>query len=233
MTGEDLRVAFEDVPAAWRTRLTGWAPQAIERVIEGVRAASGGRPIAPADPWRALRLVAPEQARVVILGQDPYPTAGHADGLAFSSAGGRPPSLRRIFAVLAQNRPGFVAPGHARLDAWANQGVLLLNTVLTVEVGRIGSHLACGWQELTGEIIRVLLRRADPPVFMLWGTRAKAFFEEAAAGLDVAMPEGLEVLTTRHPSNDFRREFMSQASHFLATAHQVDWWQLDDPSPSA
>ena len=234
MRADELRAAFDGFPPEWLEHLGGWTPEAIDRVVDRVRAVSGSAPIAPPDPWRALRLVGPKQVRVVILGQDPYPTAGHADGLAFSSGGGRPPSLRRIFAVLAQDRPGFQPPPHARLDAWARQGVLLLNTALTVEVGRIGSHLACGWQALTREVIRALIYRPQPPVFLLWGTKAKGFFDEAlqevpadrAAGRAVR-PE-LRVLTTRHPSNDFRREFMAEGSHFQATAHLVDWWRLDD-----
>jgi uracil-DNA glycosylase len=123
--------------------------------------------------------VAPQGVRVVILGQDPYPTAGHADGLAFSAARGKPPSLRRVFAVLGADRPGFVPPARWVLDGWARQGVLLLNPTLTVEVGRIGSHLECGWQALTSQIIEVLCRRDAPPVFLLSGSRAQAFFDAA------------------------------------------------------
>ena len=68
------------------------------------------------------------------------------------------------------------------LDGWARQGVLLLNPVLTVEVGRGGSHMDCGWQALTREIVRVLARRATPPVFLLWGSQAQAFFDAAVPG---------------------------------------------------
>ena len=104
-------------------------------------AVSGERPIAPDDPLRALRLVGPEAVKVVVIGQDPYPTAGHADGLAFSAGRGRPRSLARVFELLADARPGFVAPESWALDAWARRGVLLLNPVMTVEIGRSGSHL--------------------------------------------------------------------------------------------
>jgi uracil-DNA glycosylase len=79
-------------------------------VVRNVRRVSGDRPIAPPDPFRALRLVAPDAVKVVVFGQDPYPTAGHADGLAFSAGRGKPRSLARIFEVLARDRPGFVAP---------------------------------------------------------------------------------------------------------------------------
>lgn len=221
MTADDLPAAFASLPASWTRALAGWTPARTAAVVQRVRAVSAGREIAPADPFRALRLVAPQDARVVILGQDPYPTAGHADGLAFSAARGKPPSLRRILAVLAADRPGFAPPARWVLDGWARQGVLLLNPALTVEVGRIGSHLDCGWQALTSEIVEILCKRRDPPVFLLWGSRAQAFFAAAC-------PAGCapRVLRTRHPSNDFRREFMADGSHFLATADRVDWWAL-------
>ena len=220
-TAADLPGLFASLPPAWAQALTGWTPGATQAVAERVRSVSQDRPIAPDDPFRALRLTAPDQVRVVVLGQDPYPRPGHADGLAFSATHGRPVSLRRIFAVLAADRPGFVPPASSRLDAWAQQGVLLLNPVLTVEVGQIGSHLACGWQALTSEIIKLLCNRSDPPVFLLWGSQAQTFFEQAC-------PAGASppLLRTRHPSNDFRREFMAQGSHFAATAHLVDWWAL-------
>ena len=82
-----------------------------------VVAVSGDAPIAPDDPLRALRLVAPEAVKVVVIGQDPYPTAGHADGLAFSAGKGRPRSLARIFELLAEARPGFRRPKPGRSKA--------------------------------------------------------------------------------------------------------------------
>ena len=219
MTADDLRTAFDTLPDAWAAVLPGWTTARREAVVRAVRAVSGERAIAPCDPFRALRLVAPEDVRVVILGQDPYPTQGHADGLAFSAARGRPASLRRIFAVLAADRPGWMAPTHARLDRWARQGALLLNPVLSVEIGRAGSHQDCGWQALTSEIIQVLCRRDTPPAFLLWGKRAQAFFDEAAGPASPA-----SVWRTRHPAHDFQRGFMAEGSHFLATADCVDWW---------
>ncbi|MEN9417250.1 MAG: uracil-DNA glycosylase Ung [Pseudomonadota bacterium] len=220
MTADDLAPVLDTLPPAWAAVLPGWTAERRRAVVEAVRAVSGTRPIAPADPLRALRLVAPEAVRAVVLGQDPYPTAGHADGLAFSAARGRPPSLRRIFAVLAADRPGWIPPAHGRLDAWARQGVLLLNPVLTVEEGRAGSHQGCGWQALTSEIIRVLCSRTHAPEFLLWGARAQAFFD-AAVG---ASPPAGHVWRTRHPAHDFQRAFMADGSHFLSTAHCVDWW---------
>ncbi|MFT3819016.1 MAG: uracil-DNA glycosylase [Rubrivivax sp.] len=221
MTADELPAAFDRLPPAWRSRLPGWTPAAQAAVVERVRAASGDREIAPPDPFRALRLVAPDQVRVVVFGQDPYPRPGHADGLAFSAGHGKPHSLRRVFEVLAADRPGWRPPAQWALDGWARQGVLLLNPVLTVEVGLAGSHLHCGWQALTSEIVKTLCRQAEPPVFLLWGKPAGAFFDSARP------PDAHPVvLRTRHPSHDMRREFMAGGSHFQATADRVDWWAL-------
>ncbi|MCA0242468.1 MAG: uracil-DNA glycosylase [Proteobacteria bacterium] len=221
MTADELPAAFDRLPAAWRAGLPGWTAAAQAAVVERVRAAAGGRDIAPPDPFRALRLVAPEQVRVVVFGQDPYPRPGHADGLAFSAGHGKPHSLRRVFEVLAADRPGWQRPAQWALDGWARQGVLLLNPVLTVTVGQAGSHLQCGWQALTSEIVKILCERPQPPVFMLWGKPASAFFD--AARPPAAQPV---VLRTRHPSHDFQRQFMADGSHFQATADRVDWWAL-------
>ena len=151
MTPDDLPAAFASLPEGWARALPGWTPERCQAVMQRVRAVSAARPIAPEDPFRALRLTSPHKVKVVVFGQDPYPTAGHADGLAFSALSGKPASLRRIFAVLAADRPGFKPPQRWVLDDWAHQGALLLNPTLTVEVGQIGSHLNCGWQALTSE----------------------------------------------------------------------------------
>ena len=225
MNAGQLEAALSTLPAEWAAVLPGWTPARWAAIAQCVMAVSGDRPIAPGDPLRALRLVAPDEVRVVVIGQDPYPTAGHADGLAFSAARGRPRSLARVFDVLASDRPGFSAPASGwQLDAWARQGVLLLNPVLTVEVGRTASHMACGWQALTSEVVSMLAGRAAPPVFMLWGTKAQAFWK-------AAVPHGAtaRTLVTRHPSYDFARGFMANGSHFEATADLVDWWGIGLP----
>jgi uracil-DNA glycosylase len=221
MTPEGLAAAFASLPSTWRQRLPGWTAAATDQVVERVRAVSGDRDIAPEDPFRALRLVAPEAARVVIFGQDPYPRPGHADGLAFSAGHGKPHSLRRIFDVMAADRPGWSRPEVWALDAWAKQGVLLLNPVMTVEVGQAGSHMQCGWQALTCEIVQTLCENPEPPAFLLWGKPANAFFD-AARPANTPVP----VWRTRHPSHDMKRAFMAEGSHFMATADRVDWWAL-------
>lgn len=222
MTADDLPAAFETLPAAWAKVLPGWTPALCAAVCKRVREVSGDRPIGPPDPFRALRLVAPDKVKIVIFGQDPYPTAGHADGLAFSAGQGRPRSLGRIFEVLVQDRPGFAPPVAWKLDAWAAQGVLLLNPALTVEIGVTGSHLNVGWQALTSQIVDALCKSPVPPTYFLWGSKAQVFFAKARNG--VTAPR---VLTTRHPSYDIRREFMNEGSHFVATQHVVDWWAFD------
>lgn len=221
MTAADLEAAFASLPAAWRESLPGWTPAATHDLAARVRAVSGEREIAPPDPFRALRLVPPRQTRVVIFGQDPYPRPGHADGLAFSAGHGRPHSLRRVFDVLEADRPGWRRPAVWALDDWAAQGVLLLNPVLSVEVGQAASHMNCGWQALTSEIVKTLCGMDRPPAFLLWGKPANAFFDAARPA--AARPP---VWRTRHPSHDMRREFMAEGSHFLATADLVDWWRL-------
>ncbi|MDE2455993.1 MAG: uracil-DNA glycosylase [Burkholderiales bacterium] len=221
MTADDLPAAFASLPTPWRALLTGWTPELQACVARRVRAVSQEREIAPPDPFRALRLVPPDAVKVVVFGQDPYPRPGHADGLAFSAGHGKPHSLRRVFEVLEVDRPGWKRPAVWKLDAWAGAGVLLLNPVLTVEVGVAGSHAECGWQALTSQIVQVLCARRAPPIFLLWGKPANAFF-------DAARPEGSApaVLRTRHPSHDFKRGFMVEGSHFAATADLVDWWGL-------
>lgn len=221
MTADDLEAAFASLPAAWAQALPNWTAARRAALIDRIRAVSDARPIAPEDPFRALRFGGPTSVKVVVFGQDPYPKPGQADGLAFSAGQGKPPSLRRVFQVLAADRPGFQPPPVWKLDAWARQGVLLLNPTLTIESGRIGSHMECGWQALTSDIVKSLCGLDQPPTFLLWGSKARAFFEQAC-------PPGasVRVLSTRHPSNDMQRKFMSEGSHFLQTAELVDWWAL-------
>jgi uracil-DNA glycosylase len=159
---------------------------------EGARLASfiqqrlvAGARIFPPCPLHALELTPLKQVRVVILGQDPYHRAGQAQGLAFSTAPGvkLPPSLRNIFEEVAR-APGLCLSAKARLQArrsgpdgslvpWARQGVLLLNTSLTVEEGRPGSHAKQGWEVLTDDIIESVSMLERPVVFMLWGAHAQ------------------------------------------------------------
>jgi uracil-DNA glycosylase len=135
--------------------------------------------IFPPQPLRALGLTAPEKTRIVILGQDPYHGRGQAEGLAFSVASGvrPPPSLRNIFKEierdLKQAPPAFPVPGGS-LVSWAESGVLLLNTCLTVEEARPASHAGKGWELLTDKVIRHLSQANHAVLFLLWGAHAQS-----------------------------------------------------------
>lgn len=124
--------------------------------------------------FAALDATPPERARVVVLGQDPYHGAGQAHGLSFSVPRGVPipPSLRNIYRALQQDL-GIPPAKHGDLTAWAEQGVLLLNAVLTVEEGQAGSHHGQGWERFTDAVVAALNGRATPLVFMLWGRPAQ------------------------------------------------------------
>lgn len=133
-----------------------------------------GATIYPPEPLRALALTPPESVRVVILGQDPYHGPGQAEGLAFSVAPGVkwPPSLRNIF--LERHRDlGLEPPMSGSLVHWAEQGVLLLNTCLTVEDGAPASHAGRGWEVLTDAVIQQVGESTSPRAFLLWGAHAQ------------------------------------------------------------
>ena len=135
--------------------------------------------IFPPQPLRALEVTPASKVRIVILGQDPYHGRGQAEGLAFSVAPGVviPPSLRNIFKEiqrdLGTSPPQFPVPGGSLVN-WAAQGVLLLNTCLTVEEARPASHAGQGWETLTDHVIRQVSARQNPVVFMLWGAHAQS-----------------------------------------------------------
>ena len=210
--GQQADLAFEGnaIP-----RLMRWAPQdwpvgagwqdvvdAFFRSPAGLQLAGfvrrrleEGAVIYPPQPLRALELTPLHRVRAVILGQDPYHGPGQAEGLAFSvPAGVRiPPSLRNIFKEIGcQSASG-------SLTAWAQRGVLLLNTILTVEDGQAASHAKKGWEALTDELLARVAATASPCVYMLWGAHAQAkggLIDAAAAR------HGREalVLQANHPS---------------------------------
>ena len=124
--------------------------------------------------FRALELCPAERVRVVILGQDPSHEPGQAMGLSFSVPEGTklPPSLRNIYLERSSDL-GLDAPENGDLTAWAEQGVLLLNTVLTVERGKANSHSLWGWQDFTDTVIESINRLPQPIAFLLWGSQAQ------------------------------------------------------------
>lgn len=127
------------------------------------------------DIFNALKATSYGNTRVVILGQDPYHGQGQAHGMCFSVQPGvpKPPSLVNVFKEL-QADLGVAPPSHGHLIHWARQGVLMLNTVLTVRAGSPNSHKGKGWETFTDEVIRLLDRRERPMVFLLWGANARA-----------------------------------------------------------
>ena len=135
-----------------------------------------GRQVFPpgSDMFNALNSTPFDDVKIVILGQDPYHGEGQAHGLCFSVKPGVPvpPSLRNIYRQL-ETDVGFEPPGHGFLQAWAQQGVLLLNSVLTVRANQAGSHQGKGWERFTDEIIKVVGQGEKPVVFVLWGVHAR------------------------------------------------------------
>ncbi|UIJ40350.1 MULTISPECIES: uracil-DNA glycosylase [Vibrio] len=167
-----------------------------------------------------------ESVRVVILGQDPYHGANQAHGLAFSVLPGVkiPPSLRNMYKELAQDIEGFEIPNHGYLDSWASQGVLMLNTVLTVEEAKAHSHAKCGWETFTDAIITELNQRSEPIIFLLWGAHA----QKKGQAID---SERHHVLTAPHPSPLSARRGFFGCKHFSMTnkilssidQNPIDW----------
>lgn len=146
------------------------------------------------DIYNALKLTSYSDVRVVIIGQDPYHEVGQAHGLCFSVQDGTPfpPSLLNIFKEI-QNDLGYPLPHSGNLTKWAEQGVLLLNTVLTVREHYANSHKNKGWEEFTSAVIKSLNNRKEPIVFLLWGNDAKKKREL------ITNPNHI-ILTAAHPS---------------------------------
>lgn len=172
--GRPVRV---EIAGDWRAALEPVADQ-VSRVEEFLRAErAAGRTVLPVEPliWRALERPLAD-VRVLIVGQDPYPTPGHPTGLAFSadrSVRPLPRSLSNLYRELTDDL-GCPAPEHGDLSAWADQGVLLLNRVLTVRAGNPGSHRGRGWEDITGHLVQTLAHRGGPLVAVLWGRQAAA-----------------------------------------------------------
>ena len=175
--------------------------------------------------FRALDLTPLDAVRIVILGQDPYHGPGQAHGLCFSVQNGvrTPPSLVNIYKEL-QSDLGIPPARHGHLEHWARQGVLLLNSVLTVEMGQAASHQGKGWERFTDAVIAQVNMRTEPVVFMLWGSYAqrKAAFVDAERHL---------VLKAPHPSplsahnGFFGCRHFSKANAFMESngMHPIDW----------
>lgn len=186
------------VPQDWQTPLRAALVTPETLALQGfldAELAAGKTIFPPQDAWfRALELTPLDKVRVVILGQDPYHGPGQAHGLCFSVPPGvrPPPSLVNIYKELGRDL-GLPRPPHGFLEHWARQGVLLLNSVLTVEMAKAASHSKKGWEPFTDAIVARVNDKAEPVVFMLWG----AYAHKKAANVDGRRHL---VLKAAHPS---------------------------------
>jgi uracil-DNA glycosylase len=165
------------LPPSWQPHLAAeFAQPYIAKLKAFLTAERAAHTIYPPEPqvFRALELTPFERTTVVILGQDPYHGWGQAHGLAFSVQPGvkPPPSLMNMYKELEADL-GIARPTTGFLEPWAQQGVLLLNTALTVRANEANSHAKQGWEPLTDAIIRAVANRADPAIFVLWGANAQ------------------------------------------------------------
>jgi uracil-DNA glycosylase len=208
----DARSLAADWQPFWQSFARSPVGQSLMQRVDG--RLGNGALIQPPDPLRIFRMLSLAQVRVVILGQDPYHGPHQAQGVAFSVPEGItiPPSLRNIFKEIqreSQVSPPAPAPASSpsplflsgQLDRWVEQGVLLLNTVLTVEQGLPASHAQWGWEVWTDQVITAVAQAEQPVVFMLWGAHAQAKHKliDAASGPQGIAPRHL-VLQANHPS---------------------------------
>ena len=230
---EPLREVFARVPPAWRQVTDPFIASDTGRALADFvdQRVRDGACVYPGAVFRALEFAPPDAVRVVILGQDPYHGPGQAHGLAFSVAAGQrklPPSLRNLLHEVAADT-GAASICRDDLSAWAQQGVLLLNSVLSVEDGAPQSHAGRGWEALTDALLARVAEQAEPVVFMLWGAaaqRKRPLIEPTAplSGAAVRVSKHL-VLLANHPSPLAARRpplpfigcrHFSQANAFLA-----------------
>ena len=214
--------------AGWRQALAAElvAPyfRELRAFVDAERAAHSVFPPA-GDVFNALKLTPPAAVKVLLLGQDPYHDDGQAHGLAFSVRPGvpPPPSLANIFKELEADL-GLPRPDHGCLASWTKQGVLLLNTVLTVRAHQPNSHRGKGWERFTDAVIRAVNARCEPTVFLLWGgpaqKKADLIDRSRHAVIEAAHPSPLSAYRGFLGSRPF-----SQANAFLRQhgRGEVDW----------
>ena len=193
------RSAFDAMEPSWKTRLaTEMKKPYVDRLITFLDGESRTHTVFPpkAQVWTALNLCPFEQVKVVVLGQDPYHGPNQAHGLAFSVAKGIaiPPSLRNMITEASRDPEVAIPPTapHGNLECWSRQGVLMLNTCLTVRKGEANSHQKKGWEDFTDAIIRELSKR-EGIVYMLWGAPAQSKCKSIDAKKNV-------IIKTSHPS---------------------------------
>jgi uracil-DNA glycosylase len=192
-----------DLSPTWAQFLADfWQSQVGQSLSEKLLASlKAGNVVYPRTPYKALALTPFENVRVVILGQDPYHGPCQAEGLAFSVGDSQkiPPSLRNILKEIQRDTGGLppLSANGGSLVRWAEQGVLLLNTVLTVEDGLPAGHSKWGWEVLTDKIIQALAKDSKPHAFLLWGGHA----QNKAVGIEAFNEDGRHlILKANHPS---------------------------------
>ena len=213
-----------EIEANWKDRLANeFAAEYMAKLIQFLRdERAAGKRIYPArnDIFTAFNLTPFDAVKVVILGQDPYHGPNQAHGLSFSVRQGvaPPPSLQNIYKEL-RNDLGTPYPCHGNLESWAKQGVLMLNSNLTVEHGKAGAHAGIGWERFTDAVVAELNNARNNIVFILWGRKA----QKKGAGID---PKRHKVLTSAHPSpfsaynGFFDSKPFSKANAYLAN-HKI------------
>jgi len=218
------------IPTAWSDRLGAETGKPYYRALDAFLDAevAAGQAVLPprADIFTALRLTPPDRVKVLLLGQDPYPTPGHAHGLCFSvqpDVRPLPMSLRNVYKELHTD-VGFRLPNNGHLAPWAGQGVLMLNTVLTVRARSANSHARRGWETFTDRIIELVAARSTRVVFLLWGGAARR------KALLVPEDSPHAIIECAHPSPLSARKFFgcrcfSRTNARLAEAGlaPVDW----------
>ncbi len=226
----------DTLPPAWSGIFEhGYTREQFAALSAAVDAAYAAGDVFPSreNLFRALALVRPADVKVVILGQDPYPTPGNAHGLSFSvpPTVRTPASLKNIYASLARSFPDWRAPSSGHLEPWTHQGVLLLNTILTVRSGEPMSHAKLGWQAFTQAALRLVQAEAPFVVFMLWGGKA---ITSAEPHINTARHA---ILRDQHPSplaqnrlppeQKFAANGHFSEANYLLAAHgrkTINWW---------
>ncbi len=226
------RAVLPPLPESWRPLLQTEFEREAYRALDAYLDAqvSEGKEILPPreEIFRALELTAYADVKVLLLGQDPYPTRGDAHGLCFSVRPGVkvPRSLQNIYKELRAD-VGFRPPSHGFLEGWARQGMLMLNTVLTLRAGEAFSHRGQGWEEFTDSAIRLVNAKPTRVVFVLWGKAAQAKRSLITA------PQH-RIVECGHPSPLSARFFMGCRCFSKINAHLAEAglapmdWQLAD-----
>jgi uracil-DNA glycosylase len=219
---------IEQIPADWRAALSDATSSATFEALTSFVAAERARrdtAIYPpaADVFAAMRLTPLARVRAVIIGQDPYHGEGEAHGLAFSClTQPLPPSLKNIFEEWQRDLEESSQPTTGSLEPWARNGVLLLNTVLTVRKDEADSHKGQGWEAFTDAVVRAVVDKPDPVAFLLWGRKAQrkaASIREPHFALTASHPSPFSVsgFRNKRPFTSTNRELAKRG------AQLIDW----------